>query len=110
MRMPPIPFARVRNSRRPPRRRFRRAVLARAVACALGGGMLWALSAAPAMGALAYWDTNGTTVGAVNQAGTPANGIWGVNAFWNPLADGTGTPVGWNSGDTAVFAAGTNAS
>ncbi len=62
------------------------------------------------MGALAYWDTNGTNVGAVNTAGAAANGIWGTNPFWNPLADGTGTPVAWNSGDTAVFSAGTTVS
>src|SRR5438128_5459734 len=102
--------------RRFPRRRFRitnsrrRAVIARAVAGALAAGMLCAVSAAPAMGALAYWDTNGTSVGAVNVAGSPANGIWGVNPFWNPLADGTGTPVAWKAGDTAVFSAGTGAS
>jgi hypothetical protein len=58
----------------------------------------------------AYWDVNATAVGAVNQNGTPANGIWGIDAFWNPLADGTGIPAGWNNGDTAVFSAGTTAS
>src|SRR5205814_10347599 len=88
----------------------RRTLLVRAVAGVLAGGALCAVSASPAMAALAYWDTNGTTVGAVNTAAAPANGIWGVNAFWNPLADGTGTPVAWKNGDTAVFSAGTTAS
>ncbi len=88
----------------------RRAVMFRALAGVLAGGVLCAASAAPAMGALAYWDTNGTSVGTVNVNGSPANGIWGVNPFWNSMADGTGTPVGWNNGDTAVFSAGTMAS
>jgi fibronectin-binding autotransporter adhesin len=74
--------------------------------------------ASPAKGALSYWDTNGTAVGAVNTAGTPANGIWGTNAFWNReslpdltvAARGLGATSGWTDGDTAVFSAGTNAS
>src|SRR3954463_9266776 len=82
-----------------------RRVLVRAVVGALAGLAL-AHSVSPALGALAYWDTNGTTPGAVNTAAAPANGTWGVNPFWNPLPDGTGTPVAWTNGDTAVFSAG----
>src|SRR5438045_164283 len=88
----------------------RRTALVRAASATLAGGLLYATSASPALGAPAYWDTNGTTVGAVNTAGSPANGIWGVNPFWNPQDDGRGVPTIWNSGDTAVFSAGTNAS
>jgi autotransporter-associated beta strand protein len=80
------------------------------VAAAVAGGLLCAAWASPALGALAYWDTNETAVGAVTPAATPANGTWGVNSFWNPVDIGTGTPVAWNDGDTAVFSAGTGAS
>ena len=52
-----------------------------------------------------YWDSNGTSLG----AGTTPNGTWGVDNFWNPLSDGTGTPGAWLSGDTAVFSAGSDA-
>src|SRR4051812_24038656 len=83
--------------------------LARTVLTAAAAGILSALWAAPAVGSL-YWDTNGTSVGAVNTAGSPANGIWGTNTTWNQQADGTGSLVSWVSGETAVFSAGTGAS
>jgi autotransporter-associated beta strand protein len=53
-----------------------------------------------------YWDRNDTTAG----AGNPADGTWDAAATnWNPLADGTGTVAAWSPGQTAVFAAGTDA-
>jgi len=55
----------------------------------------------------AYWDLNGATAGAGGAA--PA-GTWdATNAFWNAAADGTGATNAWTAGQTAVFAAGTDA-
>src|SRR6266550_4547832 len=78
-----------------------------AIATVAGLGLMTNRSA---FAATAYWDTNGSTAGA--SAGTTAAGTWdaaGTNLNWNPLADGTGTTAGWVAGDTAVFAAGSNA-
>jgi len=72
-----------------------------------GLAAMLALAVQPVMGATVYWDIDGTTAGAGGAA--PA-GTWdGVNAFWNTRYDGTGTVAAWLAGDTAVFAAGTNA-
>lgn len=61
----------------------------------------------PLQAATVYWDVNGSTAGASD---TPsATGTWdATNAFWNNAA-GTGAGAVWNSGDIAVFSAGTNA-
>lgn len=54
-----------------------------------------------------YWDLNGTTAGAGGS--TPA-GTWdAANPNWNAVADGTGSTAAWPPGQTAVFAAGTDA-
>jgi fibronectin-binding autotransporter adhesin len=55
-----------------------------------------------------YWDpSNGTSAG--TGSSTPA-GTWDAStANWNSIADGTGTPAAWGSGNGAVFAAGTDA-
>jgi fibronectin-binding autotransporter adhesin len=53
-----------------------------------------------------HWDSNGTTAG----AGATPTGNWGTSAFWS--ADSTGssaTVTSWNTADTAVFAAGSDA-
>lgn len=55
---------------------------------------------------LIYWDANGAVAGAGGP--TPA-GIWGVDAFWNDLADGTGVTAGWQAGADAIFSAGNDA-
>lgn len=61
----------------------------------------------PLMGATVYWDVDGSVAGAGGAAPT---GTWdGTNAFWNTLADGTGASSVWAGGNTAVFAAGANA-
>ncbi len=55
-----------------------------------------------------YWDINGSTA---NAGGATPSGTWNTSqAFWNN-ATGTGTPYVWgNTGlETAVFAAGTDA-
>ncbi len=53
-----------------------------------------------------YWDSNGATLGAGGAAPT---GIWGTDAFWSTDSAGGVATAAWTSGDTAVFAAGTDA-
>lgn len=66
-----------------------------------------AVSPGPVSAVDVYWDLNGATTGA---GGTSPSDVWdSLNAFWNPLSNGTGTVAAWNSGDTAVFSAGTDA-
>lgn len=61
----------------------------------------------PLQAATVHWDINGSTAGA--SGSSSAAGTWdAAGAFWNNAA-GTGTAAGWNSGDIAVFSAGTNA-
>ena len=78
-------------------------VLVRAALAVLAGGLLCANPVSSAFGATVYWDTNGATPGAVNTAGSPANGIWGANANWNPVPEGTSPTAGWVSGETAAW-------
>ena len=62
---------------------------------------LAALLAAPlANAAVYYWDSDSTTAGFGNVAGT-----WGTSAFWNTLADGTGATANTTitSGDAVNF-------
>jgi uncharacterized repeat protein (TIGR01451 family) len=61
---------------------------------------------APGAWAQLYWDSNGTDPG----AGVTPTGIWGTDAFWNTLLDGTGATGAWTPGSLAVFSAGTDAS
>src|SRR5947207_11809924 len=72
-----------------------------AVAAAVVGGILGA-STSPS-GASLYWDVNGSGTGAVTPASSPANGTWGVDAFWSTSTTGTTTPGAWVDGETAVF-------
>ena len=74
-----------------------------AVAAAVG---LWAPAA---QAATAYWDMNGATAGA---GGTTPAGTWdAMSANWNTdsTGGGGGTIAAWAGGNTAVFAAGTDA-
>ena len=57
----------------------------------------------------AYWDLNGSVAGA---GGATPSGTWNAtNLYWNSAGDGTGSGsiAAWSSGQTAVFAAGTDA-
>ena len=55
----------------------------------------------------AYWDLNNTTPDAGGSAPT---GTWDAASMaWNSAADGTGTTAPWTAGQTAVFAAGGDA-
>lgn len=68
--------------------------------------MSWQITM-PLMGATVYWDVNGNITGA---GGASPGGTWDdSNALWNSVADGTGGTTAWAGGDTAVFAAGTDA-
>jgi autotransporter-associated beta strand protein len=61
----------------------------------------------PLQAATVYWDVNSTAAGA---GGAVPSGTWdGSNTFWNTTSDGTAATSAWTSGDTAVFAAGTDA-
>ncbi len=54
-----------------------------------------------------YWDLNGTDPGA---GGETPSGTWDAAvAYWNAAADGTGATAAWTPGQTAAFAAGTDA-
>src|SRR5207253_477663 len=54
-----------------------------------------------------YWDVNGSTSGA---GGPTPTGAWdAISSNWNAASDGTGVAGTWSSGNTAVFAAGTDA-
>jgi len=75
------------------------------ILCALA--VLALVAVQPVQAATVYWDINGATAGAGGLA--PA-GTWdGVNTYWNGTANGTGVPAAWAPGDTAVFAAGGDA-
>ncbi|HEV7950367.1 MAG TPA: PEP-CTERM sorting domain-containing protein [Glaciihabitans sp.] len=53
-----------------------------------------------------FWDLNGVTIG----AGVAPAGEWNTaDLNWNPLADGTSSPVAWESGDSGFFSAGSDA-
>lgn len=54
----------------------------------------------------AFWDRDGSTSGA---GGTAPAGTWDVTSTWNVAATGAGTTIGWLPGQSAVFAAGSNA-
>jgi len=71
--------------------------------------VLAAILAGPADAANRYWDTDtGTAPGA---GGPTPSGIWDVGTAtnWNTNADGSGFPGTWANNNTAVFAAGTDA-
>src|SRR5436190_22064445 len=54
-----------------------------------------------------YWDLNGTTAGTGSSF---PGGTWNLtNTFWNTVANGTGSTIAWVNGNTAVFAAGSDA-
>ncbi|HYO08697.1 MAG TPA: autotransporter-associated beta strand repeat-containing protein, partial [Tepidisphaeraceae bacterium] len=59
-----------------------------------------------------YWDINGTTAGATNDAGGIASGTWANSGFanWNTTSSGdTTATLNWGTGGkTAVFSAGAN--
>lgn len=75
---------------------------------ALGCALIAVLCVARAARATLYWDTNGATAG--SSAGTTAPGNWDTTtADWSTNANGTAATQAWTAGETAVFAAGTNA-
>jgi len=54
-----------------------------------------------------YWDINGDTS---DCGSTTPNGTWGgANAYWSAKADGTAVTANWESGGSAIFAAGADA-
>src|SRR5262245_56553914 len=54
-----------------------------------------------------YWDLNSSDPGATPGGNGVGDGTWDANlTSWNPIADGTGTPVAWTENNDAVFAAG----
>ena len=55
--------------------------------------------------ATVFWDSNGVTPG----AGAAPAGIWGTDAFWSTDLTGSSATAAWVPGDTATFAAGTDA-
>ena len=75
-------------------------LIAVAAAMALGAG------ADRALAVNLYWDANGATGGA---GGPTPTGTWGTDHFWNPKSDGAVGTAAWSAGNTAVFAAGTDA-
>lgn len=62
----------------------------------------------PAHAGFLYWDKNGSSPGA---GGPTPTGTWGVDAYWNDTADGTGTNASqsWPGGATVAFSAGSDA-
>ncbi|MGI8965355.1 MAG: autotransporter-associated beta strand repeat-containing protein, partial [Limisphaerales bacterium] len=57
--------------------------------------------------ALSYWDIDGAIPGA---GGPTPSGTWStINTNWSPDLNGAAATGGWVPGDTAVFAAGTDA-
>lgn len=68
--------------------------------------LLWVCVGSHAFGANWFWDSNGTTAG----AGTTPTGTWGTSTFWSTNSGGTVATTAWTAGNTAVFAAGTDAS
>ena len=53
-----------------------------------------------------YWDSNGATPGAGGPAPT---GTWDADPFWSSAPDGDAATGSWVDGNSAVFAAGTDA-
>ena len=54
---------------------------------------------------------NGAAAGSSQGGNGIGDGTWDVtatNTVWNPVADGTGTPIAWTAGDHAVFSAGSD--
>lgn len=68
---------------------------------------LMVVLAQPVLSQSLYWDLNGSA----NGSGGPApSGVWDATTpNWNLNSAGTGTLSPWNSGNTAVFSAGTDA-
>ena len=59
-------------------------------------------------GTLAYWDIDGTTLGA--GGGAAPTGVWNAaNANWSTSQAGDVATTTWTTGNAAVFSAGTNA-
>lgn len=76
---------------------------------ALGTWLLFLVVASPAAFAQTkHWDIDtGNVAGA---GGTNPSGLWNAaNLNWNSNASGTGIPSTWTAGNTAVFAAGSDA-
>lgn len=68
--------------------------------------LLSSATASPVGAATVYWDSNAETPG----AGAAPAGDWAASFFWSPDAAGESSdPLGWVSGDVAVFSAGTDA-
>src|SRR5215831_7414811 len=68
--------------------------------------LVFVLSLSSSQAALVYWDTNGVTAGV---GGSTPFGNWGAAySTWGNSA-GTAATAPWVDGDTAVFAAGTDA-
>ena len=57
-------------------------------------------------GTPAYWDSDGVIAGA---GGATPTGTWGSDLYWSTAAAGDAATAAWNAGETAVFAAGTDA-
>src|SRR5262245_26247262 len=72
---------------------------------AMTAAMALGLSERRALGLL-FWDINGATAGA--GSATPS-GTWGVDNFWSTSSTGVAATGAWNEAETAVFAAGTDA-
>jgi fibronectin-binding autotransporter adhesin len=54
-----------------------------------------------------YWDSDGNIAGASSD--TTAAGTWGSDTFWSTSSLGDEATTAWTAGNTAVFAAGTDA-
>src|SRR3954471_3711515 len=66
------------------------------------------LGAASPLRAAVFWDID--TTNKVGSGGATPSGIWSaIKADWNANADGIGIPTIWTPGETAIFAAGTDA-
>src|SRR3954452_23544043 len=66
------------------------------------------LGAASPLRAAVFWDVD--TTNKAGSGGATPSGIWSaIKADWNANADGTGIPTIWTPGETAIFAAGTDA-
>src|SRR3954454_15902074 len=74
------------------------------VACVLIGST-WS----PVRAVTNYWDID--TIDQSGAGGPTPSGTWdtGTTANWNTNSDGTGIPATWTAGDSAVFAAGGDA-
>src|SRR4029079_6615864 len=90
------------------RRRHQHRCVALTRAALLASSVALAGTARTAGAASQYWDANGNANGASTGGGV-APGTWGVDSFWNDLADGTGNFNPWTDGNAAVFSAGSDA-